>query len=121
MRNMFRALILYFAEFKNNQRQCSERKGIALAKLRGKYKGREQSLTPDVLKKIDVIINFKRVSKLEIAKALGMLRTTFYKGLRTLEANKLDKTRNPNTVKSLVKHRLFSMAISYFFFTLLKI
>ena len=70
-----------FAEFERSLIRERQREGIALAKSRGVYKGRKNSLAPTDVGKIKERIA-AGVPKAQVARDLGVSRETLYKYLR---------------------------------------
>lgn len=70
-----------FAEFERSLIRERQREGIALAKARGVYKGRKNSLVPADMGKIKEKIA-AGVPKAQVARDLGVSRETLYKYLR---------------------------------------
>lgn len=80
-------LIGAFAEYERNMIKSRQREGIALAKERKAYKGRQQEMTADRLAEIQELVKMK-VPQTEIAKKFGISRGTVYlylKGKRKVE------------------------------------
>lgn len=73
-----------FAEFEKNLIRERQLEGIALAKLKGKYKGRSNALTKEQV----IILKQKvadRYKKTDLAKEFGISRETLYRYLRNSE------------------------------------
>lgn len=73
-----------FAEFERALIRERQREGIAIAKARGAYKGRKKSLSPDDVAKAKERLA-QGVSKVRIARDLGISRETLYGYLRKQE------------------------------------
>lgn len=66
-----------FVEFERSLIKERQKEGIAIAKQKGKYKGRSKSISVEVLKRIEQeIINGKPKSR--IAKEYNIARSTLY-------------------------------------------
>ena len=70
-----------FAEFERSLIRERQREGIALAKKRGVYKGRKQSLDREQILKLKERIN-TGVAKSIVAKEFGICRATLYQYLK---------------------------------------
>lgn len=76
-----------FAEFERSLIKERQKEGIAIAKQKGKYKGRTKSISSETLKKIEQeIINGKPKSR--IAKEYNIARSTLYNYLTDLQHSK---------------------------------
>lgn len=71
------------AEFELSMIRERQSEGIRIAKLAGKYKGRKRKLYSDGVEKINELLNTTRKSKSNIAKEMGISRSTLYKYLKT--------------------------------------
>ena len=69
-----------FAEFETNLRRERQMEGIAKAKAAGVYKGRKKSIDPSEVKRLK---EEKGMGATEIAKELGIARTSVYRVLQT--------------------------------------
>lgn len=82
MANLLLSVMGAFAEFERALIRERQREGIALAKLRGAYRGRKKSLAPD-----QVVELRRRVAageaKAQLARDFGISRETLYQYLRT--------------------------------------
>ena len=73
-----------FAEFERSLIKERQREGIALAKKRGAYKGRQKCLSPEQVIMLSEAIK-SGVAKARIARNLGVSRETIYRYLRANE------------------------------------
>lgn len=81
------------AEFNRSLIREAQREGIAKAKKRGVYKGRKSVLTADTVAKIEDLIaqrnssveNYKKLSNTDIAKQVGISKSSFYRYLEKRE------------------------------------
>lgn len=73
-------MLAAFAEFERALIRERQREGIAIAKAAGKYKGRKPLADASLAEKAREMLQTVR-SKSEVAKALGVSRTTLYKAL----------------------------------------
>jgi len=71
-----------FAEFECALVRERQREGVALAKVRGAYKGRKRSLTPEQAKELCARVA-ARENKSALAREYGISRDTLYGYLRT--------------------------------------
>lgn len=69
------------AQFERELIRERQREGIALAKLRGAYRGRKRSLTADQVKEVKERLNAGE-KKAAIAKSLGVSRSTLYEAIK---------------------------------------
>lgn len=67
-----------FAEFETNLRRERQLEGIAAAKVRGVYRGRKPSVTPTEVQRLRIE---EKLGVAEIARRLGVGRTTVYRAL----------------------------------------
>jgi hypothetical protein len=70
-----------FAEFERALIKERQREGIALAKKRGAYKGRKKTLSQEAIARLRERVA-ANVSKAQLARELGISRTTLYEYLR---------------------------------------
>jgi DNA invertase Pin-like site-specific DNA recombinase len=70
-----------FAEFERALIKERQREGIALAKRRGAYRGRKKSLSQEAIATLGERLA-ANVSKAQLARELGISRTTLYEYLR---------------------------------------
>jgi DNA invertase Pin-like site-specific DNA recombinase len=75
-----------FAEFERALIKERQREGIALAKRRGAYWGRKKSLSQEAIAQLRERVA-ANVSKAQLARELGISRTTLYEYLRPAEDN----------------------------------
>lgn len=68
-----------FAEFETNLRRERQLEGISKAKAAGVYKGRRPSIDADKVRRLR---NEERLGATEIARRLGIARTSVYRALR---------------------------------------
>lgn len=61
--------------------------GIAIAKKKGKYKGRKSCMNSEKMEKLKSM-NFERKTKMEIARELGISRFSLYKYLKQIQNEK---------------------------------
>ena len=82
MANLMLSVMGAFAEFERALIRERQREGIALAKLRGAYRGRKKALTPDRVAELR-----RRAAagekKAQLAREFGISRETLYQYLRT--------------------------------------
>ena len=71
-----------FAEFERALIRERQRKGIAIAKQRGAYRGRKKSLSDDKVAELERRVA-DREQKATIARELGISRETLYQYLRS--------------------------------------
>lgn len=74
------------AEFEHALIRERQLEGIAIAKKKGKYKGRETKLTTQVKEGINNSLELRKPRRL-IAQELGIARSTYYRYLKKLEKN----------------------------------
>lgn len=77
MSKMILSMVGAFAEFERNMIKSRQKEGIALAKARGAYKGRQRELTDEQVKQIEDLIS-KGIPKARIARDMGISRGTIY-------------------------------------------
>jgi DNA invertase Pin-like site-specific DNA recombinase len=73
-----------FAEFETNLRRERQLEGIALAKSRGVYKGREPSIDPVEIRRLRFE---EKLGPTAIARRLGIGRASVYRALAAVEAS----------------------------------
>ena len=73
-------MLAAFAEFERALIRERQKEGIAIAKAAGKYKGRKPLADASLAERAREMLQTVR-SKSEVAKALGVSRTTLYKAL----------------------------------------
>lgn len=80
MSNLLLNMLGAVAEFERSMIKERQREGIAIAKAKGKYKGRKPSLTPV---QVDEVVELKAsgVSIAEIARRYGVSRPSIYRAL----------------------------------------
>src|SRR5919198_205307 len=78
-----------FAEFERALIKERQRKGIALAKRRGAYKGRKKSLSQEAIAQLRQRVA-ANVSKAQLARELGISRQTLYEYLRPAVGTKAE-------------------------------
>ena len=80
MSNLLLSMLGAVAEFERSMIKERQREGIAIAKAKGKYKGRKPSLTPA---QVDEVVELKAngVSIAEIARRYGVSRPSIYRAL----------------------------------------
>lgn len=69
------------AEFETKNTKRRQREGIAVAKMAGKYRGQKPSLTAEQVEEIKKRVK-EKAPKSEIARELGVDRTTIYRALK---------------------------------------
>lgn len=77
MSKMILSMVGAFAEFERNMIKSRQKEGIALAKARGAYKGRQREITDEEIRQIEELIK-QGVPKAKIARSLGFSRGTIY-------------------------------------------
>ena len=80
------------AEFERAFIRERQREGIAIAKAKGKYKGRKRALSAEQLEEISRRIARESVSR--IAEEYGVSRQTIYRSLRQNEESGMCSVRN---------------------------
>ncbi len=70
-----------FAQFERSLIRERQREGIAIAKAKGKYRGRKQALSPERVAELRARVAAGNESKVAIAKAFGVSRETLRKYL----------------------------------------
>lgn len=75
-----------FAEFERSMIKRRQAEGIALAKERGVYKGRQRSVTDEQIKEVQELLDVG-VPMSVAARKVGISRTTAYKYLKTCKLN----------------------------------
>ncbi|MGO9901122.1 MAG: recombinase family protein [Solirubrobacteraceae bacterium] len=85
------------AEFERAVTLERTRAGMAAARARGRVGGRPQRLTPEKVALARVMREQGDHSMTEIAKALGVGRTTLYRSLRDAEPSPLETVRPPSS------------------------
>jgi DNA invertase Pin-like site-specific DNA recombinase len=81
MANLMHSVMGAFAEFERSLIRERQREGIALAKQRGAYKGREKTLTPEQAGEL-VQGAGSGISKADLARDYGISRETVHQYLR---------------------------------------
>ncbi len=76
----FFQMLAVFSEFETNLRRERQMEGIARAKAAGVYKGRKPSID---VKEVKRLRNVEGMGATEIAKAMGIARTSVYRVLKT--------------------------------------
>lgn len=79
--NLLLGILGSFAEFERALIRERQAEGIALAKKRGKYKGRKKSLTPEQISEIQIESD-AGTSKSVLAARYGVSRSTVYRALK---------------------------------------
>lgn len=78
-----------FTEFERSMIKRRQAEGIALAKERGVYKGRQRSVTDEQIKEVQEMLDVG-VPMSVAARKVGISRTTAYKYLKTCKLNLAD-------------------------------
>jgi DNA invertase Pin-like site-specific DNA recombinase len=71
-----------FAEFERALIRERQREGIAIAKAKGKYKGRKRSLTPERVADLRKLVKAGKKTKAAVAREFGISRQTLYECMR---------------------------------------
>lgn len=71
-----------FAEFERSLIRERQREGIAIAKTKGKYRGRKQALSPERIAELRARVAEGKESKVAIAESFGISRETLRKYLQ---------------------------------------
>lgn len=82
MSDLLLSLLGAVAEFERALIRERQREGIAAARVRGVYRGRRPSLTPDQIAEIKQLI-ISGIPKAELARRYGVSRETIYQALRS--------------------------------------
>lgn len=80
MSNLLLSVMGAFAEFERSLIRERQLEGISIAKIKGVYKGRKKSLTPEQVDTLKKLIG-QGVPKTKVAKTMGISRETLYKYL----------------------------------------
>lgn len=72
------SLMLFVAEKDQKMRKQRQLEGIEKARLAGKYKGRKSVITSKILDQYDDLASNTKLTKTQIAKVLGISRSTIY-------------------------------------------
>ena len=94
IRQLFRNIILFFAEFEYEQRKIRQMEGISKAKAAGKYKGRKAVITPKLIAEVKNLLYTRNYKKEHLANCLKISRSTLYKVLKELENHRQLEARN---------------------------
>jgi len=70
-----------FAEFERALINERQKEGIAIAKAKGVYKGRKVAMDSDMIKRARELIEVEKMPKAQVARTLGVSRTTLYEHL----------------------------------------
>ena len=76
--NLMLTMMGAFSEFERNIMLERQREGIAVAKFKGKYKGRKSTLSKDQLAEMKIDFNSGTMKKIEIAKKYKLTRAIIY-------------------------------------------
>jgi len=76
--NLMLTMMGAFSEFERNIMLERQREGIAVAKFKGKYKGRKSTLSKDQLAEMKIDFNSGTIKKTEIAKKYKLTRAIIY-------------------------------------------
>src|SRR5947207_1593245 len=82
MARLMLTMLAGFATFERDLIRERQREGIALAKLRGAYKGRKKALSPDEANELREQA-YAGIPKADLARAYGVSRETIYQYLRS--------------------------------------
>jgi DNA invertase Pin-like site-specific DNA recombinase len=82
MARLMLTMLAGFATFERDLMRERQREGIALAKLRGAYKGRKKALNPEEAKELREQA-YAGIPKSDLARAYGISRETVYQYLRS--------------------------------------
>jgi DNA invertase Pin-like site-specific DNA recombinase len=80
MANLLLSVMGAFAEFERALIRERQREGVAIAKAKGVYKGRQKSLKPEQIEEAKQLIE-QGIPKAEVARRLGVGRMTLYRYL----------------------------------------
>ena len=80
---MMLTMLAAISEFERELIRERQREGIALAKAKGKYKGRSLKLTPEQVEQLQQRIAVGE-SKTSVAKAFGITRMTVYSYIKSV-------------------------------------
>ena len=80
MNNLLLNMLGAVAEFERSLIKERQREGLAIAKAKGKYKGRKPSLTPEQVSEV-AALKANGVSIAEIARRYGVSRPSVYRAL----------------------------------------
>lgn len=92
---------LNLAQFETARRRERQAQGIKAAKEKGKYLGRKSLLTNQTLEKIEDYVFVRDIKGVEVAKMLGISRSTLYKGIKIIK-----EKRSEEKVEMLVTERI---------------
>lgn len=84
MSNLLLAVMGAIAEFEHSLIKERQLEGIALAKKKGKYKGRKNSLSDEKIEVLKIMMQTTRKTKTQMAKELGVCRCTLHKYAKIL-------------------------------------
>ena len=82
MNNLLLNMLGAVAEFERSLIKERQREGIAIAKAKGKYKGRKPSLTPEQVKEVRTLKQAGETIA-EIARRYNVSRPSIYRALQT--------------------------------------
>jgi DNA invertase Pin-like site-specific DNA recombinase len=86
----FRTFVLFFARWEQSVRRERQMAGIAKAKGDGKYKGRKPKINDKLLKDIKRLFYDRKYTKTDIAKSLGISKSTCCRAFKLLNQSKKD-------------------------------
>lgn len=93
MSNLLLHIIGALAEFELEFIRERIREGVAIAKANGKYKGRKTNFTPEMIENIQKYMETRK-SMVEIAKELGISRTSLYIYFRKIKQMQFQESTN---------------------------